>query len=189
MRLHTLLSLTSFLSLFICCKSNPVEIVYEIESQDVPTELDKTKNYILKKKSINSDFDYSKLDDIDATYGLFFKPKKTISAFEPVSGKYIYYQFIATFRGSSYNDGAPTTIKDFHDILIIKTNEKNKIIDAYQYTLEWSEPPFQYDLWKTSVKNLKLKNNLLLEDLKLIRTYNWRNNKEFLKENGIIKIM
>ena len=170
------------------CKSKPIEIVFETKKEDKSTELNESKIYKLKKQANHSDFDYSKLDDIDNSFGLFKKPKKIITAFEPINGKYNYYQFIATFKGQSYNDAGPTLIKEFHDILIIKTDSKNKIIDAYQYTLEWSEPPFQYDVYKSTAKNLVLSDGLHLNDLKLTRTYSWDEKDKKFSENGIIHL-
>jgi hypothetical protein len=188
MKLINFFTFTIFLSFLVSCKSKPIEIVFETKNEDKATELNESKIYKLKKQANNTDFDYSKLDDIDNSYGLFKKPKKIITAFEPINGKYNYYQFIATFKGSSYNDAGPSLIKDFHDILIIKTNNENQIIDAYQFTLEWSEPPFQYDVYKASPKNLKLTDNLILENLKLNRTYSWNENDKSFKEKGIIKL-
>jgi len=52
--------------------------------------------------------------------------KNLMSIFDPVSGHYTYYQFIATFKGHSFQEAD----KDFHDILIIKTDKENKIVDA-----------------------------------------------------------
>ena len=62
--------------------------------------------------------------------------------------------------------------------MIIKTDSKNQIIDAYQYTLEWSEPPFQNDVYKSTAKNLSLTNNLQLNTLKLTKTYDGWKEKE-----------
>lgn len=188
MKLYKSLILTLLLSVLISCKSKSMEIVYESTELNKATELNETKLYILKKQTNNSDFDYSKLDDIDDDFGLFKKPKKIITAFEPVNGKYNYYQFIATFKGSSYNDGSGSLIKDFNDILIIKTNNENQIIDAYQYTLEWAEPPFQYDVFKSSLKNIKLTDNLDIEKLKLMRTNNWSEENNEHKDGGKIRL-
>lgn len=188
MKLSNFLVLTLLLSLIVACKSKPMEIVYEATNENKATELNETKLYILKKQTKNSDFDYSKLDNIDADFGLFKKPKKIITAFEPVNGKYNYYQFIATIKGNSYNDGSGNIIKDFNDILIIKTNDENKIIDAYQYTLEWAETPFQYDVFKLTAKNLILLDTFKIENLKLKRTYSWDKEVGFSKESGLIKL-
>jgi len=73
--------------------------------------------------------------------------------------------------------------------LIIKTDSKNKIIDAYQYTLEWSEPSFQNDVYKSTAKNLTLTDNLQLKALKFNKTYNgWKEKDINLNENGIIRL-
>jgi len=164
------------------CQTKKVKIVYENNSVENPTELNETQKYILKKKSINSDFDYSKLDNID-NY-------KKVESFEPVDGKYTYYQFISTFKGYAYvapGDSGDHT-KTFHDILIIKTNENNEVIDAYQFTLEWAEKPFQYDVYKSEADNLILADNLNIKSLNLNRTESWDENDKLFKENGVIKL-
>ncbi|MCO5260776.1 MAG: hypothetical protein M9916_11575 [Crocinitomicaceae bacterium] len=108
--------------------------------------------------------------------------------FEPVNGEFKYYQFVSTFIGQAYNSDGPPLFKEFHDILIIKTDNENKIIDAYQYTLEWAEPPLQYDVFKSSAKNILVTNNLDLTELKFIRTYSWSEDNKTMNENGIIKL-
>jgi hypothetical protein len=188
MKLYIFSILTIFLSGFVSCQNKPIQTIEEVSN----AKLNEAKVYILKKQKINSEFDYSKLNNIDAHYGRFPKFKESddiISAFEPLKGQYNYYQFIATYKGNSYNDGGPTLIKEFHDILIIKTDSKNQIIDAYQYTLEWSEPDFQIDVYKSTAKNLTLTDNLQLNALKLNRTYDlWDEKDKTLNENGIIRL-
>ena len=166
----------------ISCQNKQVKITYESNSVDSPTELNLIKKYILKKKSINSDFDYQKLDNIDN--------HKKEKSFEPVNGKFTYYQFIATFKGEAYfapgDSGNPIQI--FHDILIIKTNENNEVVDAYQHTLEWAEPPFQFDVFKSSLKKLVLADNLDIKLLNLNRTEYWNEKDKKFKESGIIQL-
>ncbi|TGD59888.1 hypothetical protein [Flavobacterium humi] len=188
MKLLTNKSIIFLLLTLVCCVSKPLEIVYESKTKGKATELNETKIYNLKIQTKNADFNYSKLDNIDEHFGLFTEPKRITAAFEPIHGKYNYYQFIATFKGYSYNGGGPTSIKDFNDILIIKTNGSNQIIDAYQYTLEWSEPDFQYDVFKLSAKNVLLSDRLKIEDLKLVRTYTRNENDTYPNETGIIKL-
>lgn len=108
--------------------------------------------------------------------------------FEPVSGQFKYYQFLSTFVSQAYNPDGPALLKDFHDILIIKTDNDNKIIDAYHYTLEWAELPLQYDVFKSSAKDIYLTKNIDINQLKFIRTYSWSDSNNELKENGIIKL-
>jgi len=146
--------------------------IFQTAQTDTATKLNETKKYILKKQTENSDFNYSKLMPI----------------FEPVSGQYNYYQFISTYVGQAYNSDGPPLFEDFHDILIIKTDNKNKMIDAYQYTLEWSEPPLQYDVFKSSAKNITLTNNIKIAELKFKRTYSWSEDNKEMNESGIIKL-
>lgn len=166
----------------ISCQNRKVKIVYENNFIESPTELNAAKKYILKNKSINSDFDYSKLDNID-------QQNKTES-FEPIDGNFTYYKFIATFVGYAYV--APGDSGDhnkiFHDIVIIKTNDRNEVLDAYQYTLEWAELPFQYDVFKSKTENLILVDNLDIKLLKLNRTESWDEKDKLSKESGIIKL-
>ena len=170
------------------CQNKPVKITFETTQKDIPTKLDSTKIYILKKSTENSDFNYSKLDDIDSHKIDTLNIKSLMPIFEPVVGKYKYYQFISTFTGQAYNVDGPPLFKEFHDILIIKTDNGNKIIDAYQYTLEWAEPPLQFDVFKNSAKNITLTDNLNIAKLKFVRTYSWSDDNKEMKESGIIKL-
>jgi len=164
------------------CQTKEMKIVYENMSEEAPTELNETQEYILKKKSINSDFDYSKLDNID-NY-------KKAESFEPINGRYTYYQFISTFKGQAYvaPGDSGDRIKIFHDILIIKTNENDEVVDAYQFTLEWAEKPYQYEVYKSNVENLILTDNLDIKLLNLNRTEYWNDKDKLFKGNGVIKI-
>ncbi|SEQ43818.1 hypothetical protein SAMN04488097_2049 [Epilithonimonas lactis] len=121
MKLYLFSILISLFGL-VTCQTKSIQTISESRIEDTITKPNETKIYILKKQKNNSDFDYSKLNDIDAYYGILSKHRESddiSSAFEPLKGKYNYYQFIATFKGKSYNDGGPTLIKDFNDILII----------------------------------------------------------------------
>ncbi len=179
---------TTLLTGLASCQTKPVKTVFESNQKDTATIVNETKIYILKKQTENSDFNYSKLDDIDGNKMDTLNVRNLMPVFEPVSGQFKYYQFLSTFVGQAYNADGPTLFKDFHDILIIKTDNENKIIDAYHYTLEWAEPPLQYDVFKSSNKNISLTNNLDISQLKFIRTYSWSDDNKELKESGIIKL-
>jgi hypothetical protein len=163
-----------------------------------------SKKQVYKLKSViqNADFDYEKLQNFDAI-------SEIQEAFKPVkNGEYTVYTFIATFKGlgiwppeeDNYKvdkDGyriltkgeikQMNKLETFHDILIVKTNSKNEIIDAYHYTLEWAEPELSYDLFRSTTKNQKLTNGLSIDKLKFYRTQIGRD-KEPLDEKGIIKL-
>jgi hypothetical protein len=165
----------------LSCNDKKAQVVFKNDQQDTATTQSEIKVYKLKKKSLASDFNYSKLDDIDDNIEDTLNVK---SIFEPVAGHFVYYQFLATFRGYSFDE----TDKVFHDILIIKTDKSNKIIDAYQYTLEWAEPPCQYDLFKATSKDLDLTDSMDIATLKFKRTYSWNEKDKFLKESGLIRL-
>lgn len=147
------------------------------------TSFGEVKKYILIKQVKQSDFNYSELDNIDKRELDTFNEWDIKSVFEPVSGQYNYYQFIATYIGEGYRFDGPRLFKEFHDVLIIKTNDENKILDAYHYTLEWAEPPLQYDVFKSSATDVYLINNMTIGQLKLMRTYDV---KTELKDVGIV---
>ena len=137
------------------------------------------KQYKLIAKTNNADFDYPKLNNIDN----FLNDSSDIrQAFKEIEGDFIVYQFEAEFIGESYKGIS----EYFHDILIIKTDVKNLIIDAFQYTLEWNEPPFQYDLYRSTINNFELKNNFELDRLKMSRTYDKKLTDDYLVDKGII---
>lgn len=160
--------------------------VFESNEIDEATELSEGKIYKLKKQTTNSDFNYSELNDIDSHKIDTLRARNRMQVFQPVDGKFNFYQFLATFKGEGYNFGDKPIIKDFHDILIIKTDQDNRIVDSYHYTLEWAEVPLQYDVFKGSTTNVKLKDRLEVSMLGLIRTYNWSKDDKRLQDNGII---
>lgn len=188
MRLLSFSLLVIITTEFASCQTKPLKILFEITQLDTATGLEKTKIYKLIKQAENADFDYPKLDDITAAITDTLTLRNVMPIFEPVNGQYNYYQFIATFKGKGYNGDQLPKIEDFHDILIIKTKNDGEVVDAYQYTLEWSEVPLQYDLYKSSVKGIVLANNLDILKLRFVKTYGGSEDNQMLKENGNIKL-
>ena len=184
-------SIIPFLLMFwqLFCQSQSIEIIFETSQNDTATRLGEPKIYILKKQAINADFNYTKLEDMYSCIKDTLNIRNVMPVFEPINGQFNYYQFLATFKGECYMESWDTlVIKDFHDILIIKTDRNNKIIDAFQYTLEWAEMPIQYDLFRSSTNDIILINNLDIKQLKFMRTYDWNDEDGELLENGIIKL-
>jgi hypothetical protein len=169
------------------CQKNTYSTIVAASPKDIITELNEPQIYILKKQIEKADFNYAKLDSIDAIEIDMYNVKNVMTIFEPVSGQYKYFQFISTFIGQAYSYDEPPLNKKFHDILIIKTDKNKNIIDAYQYTLEWVEPPFQYDMFKSTVNGITLTNNMDIAQLKFMRTYGLSEDDRELKESGIIK--
>ena len=134
-------------------------------------------------------------DSADINYGLFnlfgdfeiYENDQIKWAFKPIEGDFSVYVFVATFTGDSY-DG---TKKIFNDYLILKTEiDSNRIIDGYQYTLEWAEPPAISDLYRITNKNTELIDNLEIEELemKLVRSDYIIDWKQELNEKALIQI-
>jgi hypothetical protein len=115
---------------------------------------------------------------IDTTSGR----ETTRKAFDPIRGKYTVYVFIAVFKGESYNN----TEKEFHDIVVLKTGKKGKVLDAYQYTLEWAEMPLTSDLYRATAKGVMLRNGLPVKELKFRKERRAGARKRDLEEPGFL---
>ena len=72
----------------------------------------------------------------------------------------------------------PDTLAPFHDMIILKTNKKNEIIDGFYYRLEWAELPSQYMLFRTFCEPIELTDNLIVGKLKLLNEYEIYSNLE-----------
>lgn len=182
----TLALLTIICSGLVSCQTKSVKTIFVSNQKDSATKLKEAKIYKLKRKTINSDFNYSKLNDIDGNIKDTLNLRNLMPIFEPINGQCNYYQFISTFKGMACCNDAG--LKDYHDILIVKTDNENKILDAYQYTLEWAEPPLQFDLYKSDNKNLILTNDLDISTLKLMRKDYWNEKDRISKEGGRLKL-
>jgi len=140
-----------------------------------------TKEYKFLDKTLNADIDYKAfyvLDTLSPGMSLLER------AFRPIKGDFIVYRFLAIFKGVSFTEEE----KEFHDILIVKTDSNNKIIHGYQYTLEWAEPPLEYDLFKSHCKNTYLKDSMNIKEL-VLKRIDWSDKNDIIfKEDGIIKL-
>jgi hypothetical protein len=170
------------------------------------------KIYKLKSITNNADFDYKRLRTFDENIEI----KDIQKALKPLeNGKFTVYEFLATYKGKEHwvpdgqssldslpkykvdRNGYRILTKEemkkinkyvtFHNTLIIKTNSKNEIIDAYRYFLEWADVFPSDELYRSSAKNLKFMDGLSIQKLKFYRV---RENfsPEFLNEKGIIKL-
>ena len=126
----------------------------------------------------NVDFNYDALYSIDT-----FSSRRNV--FLPIKGSFNVYTFIAAYKGLSHRD---EQLHNFHDILIIKTDKDNLIKDAFQYTLEWTEMPFFYDLHKSRSSGVVLLNDLSVKKLNLQRVQEADNSHKKTKEDGVIKL-
>ena len=130
------------------------------------------KTYILVANKINTDFNYKLLDDFEQSFSALIKENNSRElVFNPVNGKYHYYKFIATYkaRGISPESDSVKPEQTFHNILIIKTDDQQKIVDGYEFVLEWNEKPLSYPLFRMKASDLTLQEGLSLKQLNLKR--------------------
>ena len=123
----------------------------------------RVKDYMFLDKHIEADLNYTAIDSIN-NYGagLFLLD----SVFNVVDGKYIIYRFLNYDSGILCYD---CPIMDIYNLIILKTNKKNKIIDGYWYSLTNPDMPSKCFLYRVSQKNVKLIHNLNTEKLKIKR--------------------
>lgn len=140
------------------------------------------KHYYLLDSFLYADFNYLNIDRIDSFASQH--PENVRQVFNPITGRFKVFQFIAEFNGLAYGN----VIKTFHDILIIKINHERKIIDAFQYTLEWGEMPVSIDLYKLSKGNVTLIDKLELNNLEMLANMGHYQDIEKLKDGGIIHL-
>jgi len=143
------------------------------------------KAYRLVSITENADINYRAFKDFDDFK--IYKNNGLKKAFEPKNGESKIYFFISEYEGLSF-DG---TQRIFHDYLILKVDPKPKlIIDGFQYTLEWAEPPAISDLYRVTEKNKKVIDGMNLNLLKMELVEQkyiskWRKN---LNDNGILNL-
>ncbi|WP_333626197.1 hypothetical protein [Sphingobacterium siyangense] len=145
------------------------------------------KTYVLVANKINTDFNYKLLDDFEQSFSALIKENNSRElVFNPVYGKFHYYKFIATYkaRGISPDSDPAKPEQTFHNILIIKTDDQQKIVDGYEFVLEWNEKPLSYPLFRMKSSDLTLQEGLSLKQLNLKRVVD---NTDF-NEDGKIKL-
>ncbi len=137
------------------------------------------KVYKLVDKTVAADIKKNILAILDTIH-----PRYSMmdNAFKPAAGKYTVYRFLATYQGISYTDKQ----KAFHDILIVKTNNQNKVIGAYQYTLEWADSPFA-DLYERTARGLYLDDNMPVDNFTFKRRWDADKNDQALKDSGVVR--
>lgn len=136
------------------------------------------KEYKLLDKTSNADIDKSFILRLDkAPRGL----PMLDSLFKPVKGEFTVYRFLATFQGKSYTGQE----KEFHDLLLVKTDNNNKVVKAYHYTLEWAEMPLEQDMYFSTSKDLVLVNGIAINAFGFERPW-FDDVEKKLKDNGII---
>lgn len=140
------------------------------------------KHYYLIDSFQYADFNYLNIERLDSFATL--DSDKVRQVFNPITGKFMVFQFIAEFNGLGYGN----IIKTFHDILIIKINQDRKVIDAFQYTLEWGEMPVSGDLYRLSKDSVELFDKMKLNKLEMISKTEHAKDKIELIDEGIVHL-
>jgi hypothetical protein len=182
-----ILILTLFLTTFSSCLFQPKIVRHPFPPMPNIDSLNSAnrivgKHYFLTDSFPNADFNYSNIDRIDS-FSIFGIDSIRL-LFNPTAGQFTVFQFIAEFNGVSYEN----VIKLFHDILIIKINQDRKIIDAFQYTLEWGEMPVSYDLYELSRDSITLEDNMEINRLEMIAKRERYNDVNRLLDSGLVHL-
>lgn len=164
------LLLVAFLAGMGLCAGQKLKIVVDREMPPLQSKMGAPKFYKLKKQAKNADFNNPMLKELDRFMIDAGYVHDLTTMFDPVEGTFQYFQFIAAFRGEGKNGIGPDNT-EFYDILLVKTDKERKIVDAYQYTLNWAEPPLQADVYRSSKNGEKLVNGYDVSRLGLVRTY------------------
>jgi hypothetical protein len=93
-----------------------------------------------------------------------------------IAGPFTVHKFVAHYRGESAEGE-----KDFHDLLVLETDDAGTVVDGYQYTLEWTDRP-SLDLFRVGAKGVLLQNGLIVRELKLAHVHSGST----LAEDGVV---
>ncbi|MCB1157638.1 MAG: hypothetical protein H7A25_19590 [Leptospiraceae bacterium] len=124
------------------------------------------------------DFNYKLIEEIDSLP----PPYPQQSSFQigslPVKkGEYFLFHFLRTHYGPVSYSKTPVLI---HELLVLKTNKKKEILDAFHYTLDWQDSP-SIRLYRMTIKGKKIKAGLHLKELKMKNS-----KKQVLDVNAVI---
>lgn len=182
MRIFVLVVMGSIYSCHPNLVRNPFPPMPNVDSLNAANKL-VGKHYEIVDSFVNADFNYAAIEKFDSiAWATSMDSVRFL--FNPVAGNFTVFQFIAESNGIDPEN----RIRPFHDILIVKTDHTKRIIDAFQYTLEWGEMPCSYDLYRRSKDSLYLENNMELNRLEMLAIREYQNDVELLKDDGIIHL-
>jgi len=133
--------------------------------------LEKLKQMDLSKRRfrltaviVNSDLDYDMINKIDQITPPFPEGGKyQIGDIGTVMGAYTVYKFIGEYEGLSAFADNPAM---FHDLLVVKVDDAGIVVDAFKYTLEWTDSP-SLALYRLGKKGVRFKEDIDIKDLHL----------------------
>jgi hypothetical protein len=142
------------------------------------------KKYRLVSKTEKANLNYKLFEQFGSVK--IYSGGKIEKAFQPKKGKFTVYVFVAEYQGDSF-DG---TRKTFHDKLILKVNPKtNEIMDGFQYTMEWAEPPALSDLYRVTDNSIVLTDKMNLDELQMQVDEEYQGEyRDMLEDHGIVVV-
>ncbi|MDH4270409.1 MAG: hypothetical protein OEW18_00375 [Candidatus Aminicenantes bacterium] len=118
-------------------------------------------DYRLTETLRGRDFDYAWINEIDSVPPPYpADGQYQIGDLKTVDGPFTVYKFIREYEPESRSAESPAK---FHDLLLVKTDNQGNILDAYHYTLEWSDSP-SLDLERMGATGLNLRRRLTVAD-------------------------
>lgn len=147
----------------------------------------KEPDYKFLDKFEDADLNYSRIDSINSfAKGIIMLD----SVFTPTKGKYTVYRFMTYDHGVLFDE----VESDLNNLIILKVNSKNEIIEGYQYFLQTPEMPSSCWLYKVTRKE-KLKPEIKINDLRFKRKYKatkgydvCSSTPKFLKDKRYLKL-
>jgi tetratricopeptide (TPR) repeat protein len=122
--------------------------------------------YRLIKVIKNADLDYGMLNNIDRITPPFPEGSQyQIGDIGTVKGAYTVYKFMREYEGLSGSVDQPA---HFHDLLAVKVDDAGVIVDAYKYTLEWTDSP-SLALYRLGRKGVRFKEDMDVRELQLTK--------------------
>lgn len=133
--------------------------------------LEKLKQLDLSKRRfrltaviVNADLDYDMIGGIDRITPPYPEGGKyQVGDIGTVMGAFTVYKYIGEYEGLSAFADNPVT---FHDLLAVKVNDAGIIVDAFKYTLEWTDSP-SLALYRLGKKGVRFKEDIDVKDLHL----------------------
>ena len=122
------------------------------------------KSFIYQIKAVhnNADLDEKAIEKYKKRAVEWNDTTEVLKLFKQIKGKDKVIFFVAADYGLSHFDEKEHI---FHELLVLKVNKNNEIIDGLQYVLEWAEVPTAYRLCRIAKSGIKLQKELQVSQL------------------------
>lgn len=89
---------------------------------------------------------------------------------QPVKGQFRVYLFIREFEGGWFDPEIDTTLT-LHDVIVLKTDKYDTILDGFFFRMEWSEVPSQSFTFRSFATGKVLTDKFPVDSLELLNEY------------------